>query len=48
LLVDYQNGVRDNYGFDLVVTASNHDFDRLTLFDPRLEIIYAVPFGAGE
>ncbi len=48
LLVDYQKGVRDNYGLDLMVTGSTHDFDRLTLFDPHLEIIYAVPFGAGE
>ncbi len=48
LLVDYQNDVRENFGLDLGVTDSNHDFDRLSLFDPRLEIIYAVPFGAGE
>lgn len=48
LLVDYQSHVRDNYGFDLLVNPTNNDFDRLTLYDPRLEIIYAVPFGAGE
>ena len=48
LLVDYQNDVRDNYGFDFVVQATNHDFDRLVLYGPRLEIVYAVPFGAGE
>ena len=48
LLEDYQNDPRDNYGFVLVVQATNHDFDRLVLYGPRLEIIYAVPFGAGE
>ncbi|MCH7528930.1 MAG: hypothetical protein IH972_05200 [Candidatus Marinimicrobia bacterium] len=48
LLVEYQNDVRDNYGFDFVVQATKHDFDRLVLYDPRLEIIYAVPFGAVE
>ncbi len=48
LLVDYQNDPDDNFGFDLMVAAGNHDFDRLTLFNPRLQIIYAVPFGAGE
>ncbi|MCH8023181.1 MAG: DNRLRE domain-containing protein [Candidatus Marinimicrobia bacterium] len=47
LLEDYQNGVQ-NHGFDLLAGATNHDFDRLTLFDPRLEIIYAVPFGASQ
>ncbi|MCH7852650.1 MAG: hypothetical protein IIC41_07695, partial [Candidatus Marinimicrobia bacterium] len=47
LLEDYQNGVQ-NHGFDLLARATNHDFDRLTLFDPRLEIIYAVPFGASQ
>ena len=48
LLVDFQNHVRINYGFDFVVQATNHDFDRLVLHGPRLEIVYAVPFGAGE
>ncbi|MCH7528284.1 MAG: hypothetical protein IH972_01890 [Candidatus Marinimicrobia bacterium] len=48
LLVDYQNKVRNNYGFDFVVQATNHDFDRLVLYGPRLEIVYAVPYGVGQ
>ncbi|MEE9465578.1 MAG: hypothetical protein V3W14_08430, partial [Candidatus Neomarinimicrobiota bacterium] len=54
LLMQYLSKWRNNFGFDLVVSDSQNDFDRLTLWGltapdrPRLEIVYAIPPGTTE